>query len=183
MMSSKTKTIRYRGGIVHFQLPANWREEYDPQGGGTFYEDRPDSGTLRLHVLTAESKTGEPCDQAIEHSFPAGSSELLASGLRMRYRLVTSEERGTAIHLHRWEIAVPVPPNRFRIICFTHTVLARQESTRRLLRSWSSSAKPFRTRSFREKAGSLETIITSHPHKNPDDPAPSETPRVESLKR
>jgi hypothetical protein len=126
-MSSKTKTIRYRGGIVEFQLPADWREEYAPEGGAMFYEDRPNSGTLRLDVLTAESKNGGPSDQGIDRAFPAGSYELLASGLRMRRRTVKSEERGTQIHLHRWEIVVPVPPRRFRIVCFTHTLLASQE--------------------------------------------------------
>jgi len=113
---------------VRFSLPSHWREEYEPEGGGTFYEDRPDSGTLRLNVITAESKSGESPEQAAEHAFPAGSFETLPSGLHMRHRIVDAEERGTAIRLHRWEIAVPVPPARVRIVCFTHTILAKQES-------------------------------------------------------
>ncbi|HSI65722.1 MAG TPA: hypothetical protein VLE43_21530, partial [Candidatus Saccharimonadia bacterium] len=47
----ETKTVTYRGGVVVFDLPARWVEEYEPSGGGTFYEDTPQSGTLRLSVL------------------------------------------------------------------------------------------------------------------------------------
>src|ERR1035438_6693902 len=46
------KTIVYRGGVVTFRIPAHWREEYSDFEGGTFYEDRPDSGTLRLKIIT-----------------------------------------------------------------------------------------------------------------------------------
>ena len=123
----QTKTVSYRGGIVKFSLPSHWREEYGPESGGTFYEDRPDSGILRLNVITAESKSGESSEQAVEQAFPAGSFEMLPSGLPMRHRIADAEERGTPIRLHRWEIAVPVPPTRLRIVCFTHTILARQE--------------------------------------------------------
>ena len=37
----KLKTIVYRGGIVRFKIPANWVEEYEEDGGGTFYQNRP----------------------------------------------------------------------------------------------------------------------------------------------
>jgi hypothetical protein len=127
-MSTDTKKISYRGGIVQFNLPSHWREEYEPDGGGTFYEDRPDSGTLRLNVITAESKSAEPSEQGIARSFPADSCELLPSGIRLRRRKVASEERGTAIVLYRWEFGVAIPPSRVRIVCFTHTILAKQES-------------------------------------------------------
>jgi hypothetical protein len=51
------KTIRYRGGIVTFRIPAHWTEEYEEEGGGIFYNEDNDSGTLRLNVLTFASKT------------------------------------------------------------------------------------------------------------------------------
>ena len=122
------KSVVYRGGLVSFQIPANWHEEYEPEGGGTFYEDRPDSGTLRVNVITAESKSGEPLEQAIERLFPASGCELLPSGVRLRRRKVPSEERGTALVLYRWEIGVTVPPGRIRVVCFTHTVIAARDS-------------------------------------------------------
>jgi hypothetical protein len=50
------KTITYRGGLITFQIPTDWIEEYEENGGGTFYEDSPESGTLRLNVLTIKEK-------------------------------------------------------------------------------------------------------------------------------
>ena len=51
------KPITYRGGLVKFYVPSTWVEGYEPDGGGTFYEDLPNSGTLRLNVLTFENKS------------------------------------------------------------------------------------------------------------------------------
>ena len=34
----KLKKISYRGGVVEFSIPANWKEEYERDGGGMFYE-------------------------------------------------------------------------------------------------------------------------------------------------
>jgi hypothetical protein len=56
----KMKPIVYRGGIITFRVPATWKEEYEAEGGGTFYDDRPDSGTLRLNVLTFKAPEGKP---------------------------------------------------------------------------------------------------------------------------
>src|SRR5438552_168389 len=55
IMEWNFKTISYRGGIVTFRIPSHWREEYEPNGGGTFYDDNPDSATLRLNVITAKA--------------------------------------------------------------------------------------------------------------------------------
>src|SRR5262249_43907386 len=51
------KAIRCRGGIVTFRIPAHWTEEYEEEGGGTFYDEDNGSGTLRLNVLTFALKT------------------------------------------------------------------------------------------------------------------------------
>ena len=152
-MNSETKTIQYRGGIVQFRLPAHWQEDYDPQGGGTFYEDRADSGTLRLEVLTANLREGELFERAIERACSVGDFELLASGLRMRRRTIASEEQGTAIHLHRWEIAVPVPPNQLRVVCFTHTILASQETHRAIAEELAFIGKSIRDAEFSREPG------------------------------
>jgi hypothetical protein len=56
------KLITYRGGIAIFEVPNSWVEEYESKGGGTFYEPRDDSGTLRLNVLGFESEN-EPAPQ------------------------------------------------------------------------------------------------------------------------
>ena len=117
-MSAASKSIAYRGGIVAFKIPSAWREEYEPHGGATFYEDRPDSGTLRLNVLTFEKKNGlEAMDQSAD--FPI----VLLSGHRMRHYRKDTEEDGTPLHIYRWEVLVAVTPSRCRIVCFSHTVL------------------------------------------------------------
>ncbi|MGZ4971381.1 MAG: hypothetical protein ACXWDN_01370 [Limisphaerales bacterium] len=156
-MNTTTKTICYRGGIVQFRLPSRWREEYEPEGGGTFYEDRPDSGTLRLNVITV-SKGSEPSERVIEHSFPAGSCKLLSNGLRMRYHIVAAEERGTPLRLYRWEIAVPVPPASVRIVCFTHTILASQESDPAILAELALVEQSIRNAEFSRESGVTGTF-------------------------
>jgi hypothetical protein len=114
-MNSEMKTINYRGGLVRFQIPLNWRDEYDP-------------GTLRLNVISAQSDGGKSPEQTIRSMFVGSSTEQCPSGPLMRLKKLAGEERGTPLLHYRWEIGVPVPPNRIRIICFTYTILARQES-------------------------------------------------------
>jgi hypothetical protein len=122
-----TKTISYRGGIVAFSIPATWKEEYEPSGGATFYEDRSESGTLRLNVLSASSKD-EPAQKMALRVFPSGTYELLANGFPMRYEIKDGDEGGVKLHLHSWSVAVPVPPHSLRLVIFRHAVLAGQES-------------------------------------------------------
>jgi hypothetical protein len=124
---TRTKTISYRGGVVTFLVPESWHEEYEPSGGGTFYEDRPDSGTLRLNVLSFSSKD-EPAQQMALRAFPTGSYEILSNGFPMQYEIKEATDHGEKLHLHSWSIAVPVPPHSIRLVVFRHTVLAGQES-------------------------------------------------------
>ena len=61
----RLKNICYRGGIACFEIPASWKEEYEPSGGATFYEDLPDSGTLRLNALSVSSNGKETGEQMV----------------------------------------------------------------------------------------------------------------------
>lgn len=124
---TKIKTISYRGGIVEFSIPGSWREEYEPSGGATFYEDNPESGTLRLNVLSFSSKD-EPAQQMASSVFPTGSYELISNDFPMQYEIKDVVEGGVKLHLHSWSVAVPVPPHSVRLAVFHHTVLAGQES-------------------------------------------------------
>jgi hypothetical protein len=54
-MPAPLKPITYRGGLIRFQIPAHWTEEYVPEGGGTFYEPGTRSPALRLNVITAKA--------------------------------------------------------------------------------------------------------------------------------
>jgi hypothetical protein len=82
------KQIDYRGGIVRFLIPESWVEEYEDAGGGTFYEDRPGCGTLRLNVITAKKPADAPDAKRalmalMDRKRPANSSlQVLGNGKR-----------------------------------------------------------------------------------------------------
>ena len=107
MVFPTMKLINYRGGVVRFSLPIGWVEEYEPLGGGTFYEDRLDSGTLRLNVLEFESPDKSAEDMA-QQALQAFETILLPSGFQMRKRVAPAIENNEALNIHRWEVAVPV---------------------------------------------------------------------------
>lgn len=128
----KMKTISYRGGVITFSIPANWKEEYEPKGGGTFYNTAPDSGTLRLNVLTAKTPEGKlPAD-----GYHYLAEEPLAKGERLsktergdgiKFERTLAEEEGEKIVLYTWQIAHCAPPDKLYIAVFTWTILASQD--------------------------------------------------------
>lgn len=120
------KTVSYRGGIVSFGIPSHWREEYAPDGQGTFYDRKPGMGTLRLSVISFEKDFPMTIEAVAREIFAHSLAEQLPNRLVLRRYIKDAEERGTALHLHRWEMLVPVPPTRWRVVCFTHTSLAAQ---------------------------------------------------------
>jgi hypothetical protein len=121
------KTICYRGGIVSFLLPAHWREEYEPEGGGMFYDERAGSGTLRLDVVSFSSQRAEE-PEAMCKSVSGPQADTLGPGIFLKRYVAEAVEKGQPLHIHRWEVAVPVPPDSARLVIFSHTVLAGQES-------------------------------------------------------
>jgi hypothetical protein len=123
------KEIAYRGGVVRFRIPTDWREEYEPEGGGTFYSPDPNAGTLRLNVLTARSP--KPLDPARPEDVLRAQGrpkpiELLPEGRALTsYKEETSEE-GKSIVLYFWELAHVLPPNHAEIAIFSFTVRSEQ---------------------------------------------------------
>ena len=127
-MKPNFKTVNYRGGVVSFEIPEHWKEEYEPKGGGTFYEDRPDSGTLRLHVLGFSSTSGRSSEDTLSQLNAKEQLEKLKCGLHVKRYVKKVEENGEVLSLYRWEICIPVPPVDWRMACFTHTIVAGQET-------------------------------------------------------
>jgi hypothetical protein len=129
------KTIKYRGGVVIFSIPASWIEDYEPEGGGTFYEDRPDSSTLRLNVMTMEAPPdmrGLSAMQALSDSGEGGDGRqisALPSGNAVARYIQMPVEQGAQLHIHYWEIASPLPPRHMRLAVFSYTILASQASS------------------------------------------------------
>jgi hypothetical protein len=129
----KMKSIVYRGGIITFRVPATWKEEYEAEGGGTFYDDRPDSGTLRLNVLTFKAPEGKLAVDGYAHfaATPLKEGERLirtAHGDGLKLSKKSTEEKGTKIDLYSWQLAHCAPPEKFYIASFTWTILSTQSS-------------------------------------------------------
>ncbi len=135
------KIIVYRGGVLKFRIPASWVEEYSDMDGGMFYEDGPDTGTLRVTVLTIEA--------------PAASGKTLLEDVLekvLRQRRISADkvhyvgqnavvrfeeeavENGTRIRIFYWLFVNPVLPRNARIVTFSYTVLASQAETPEVLR-------------------------------------------------
>jgi hypothetical protein len=120
------KTIRYRGGIVTFRIPAHWTEEYEEKGGGVFYDEVNYSGTLRLNVLTFATKTPVTTRTAMSllearrKDYQGTLTDLGDGNALLRYTEVAREE-GESLAIHYWQIANVVPPNHFRVAIFSFT--------------------------------------------------------------
>lgn len=123
---NRLKNICYRGGIARFDIPASWKEEYDPSGGATFYEDRPDSGTLRLNVLSFSSNGKETGDKMVASLIAKNGYKTLRDGLAIKQYVKSADEDGEDLHIHRWEVAVPVEGCSARLAIFSYTILASQ---------------------------------------------------------
>lgn len=128
-----TKLINYNGGVARFRIPAFWLEEHNPSGEAVFYEDRPDSGTLRVNVLDVR-KTLESVNSAktvndflIEVSGPSEVKQLHGDAA-MTHAIKEAVENGKTLLLHIWQVGVRVTPTHFRLIIFTFTFLEKNKS-------------------------------------------------------
>jgi hypothetical protein len=129
---NRLKNISYRGGIACFDIPASWKEEYEPSGGATFYEDRPDSGTLRLNVLSFSSNGKETGDQMVASLIAKSGYKMLRDGLAIKQYVKSADEDGEALHIHHWEVAVPVDGCNARLAIFSYTILASQAKDKQI---------------------------------------------------
>src|ERR1044071_337637 len=130
----ETKEIIYRGGLIRFSLPKHWIEKFEPDGGGMFYEDKPDAGTLRLSVITtkAPSKIDNKSTRSALETFPdvkPGDVNDLRNGNAFVSIVERTTEDGTPITLYWWYIANAVPPQSIRIAAFSYTVTTAKEQS------------------------------------------------------
>ena len=153
-MKSGSKIINYRGGVVRFEIPSTWKEEYEPKGGGTFYENRTDSGTLRLNVLSFKSQVGESSEKIVKRLSEKEPHQKVDCGFFLKRALKEAHENGETLQLHRWEVTVPVPPDSFRIVIFTHTILKGQENDPAIREELEVINTSVRTASYSTEIGS-----------------------------
>lgn len=133
------KTISYRGGLVTFRIPAHWVEEYEPDGGGTFYDDAPDSATFRLETITMQAPsplTAESAFEVLSSLRPAATApiERLPSGCALSPYTQSAVDRGHCLLITYWSIAHVVPPIHARIANFSYTLLERHRDDARFQR-------------------------------------------------
>jgi hypothetical protein len=130
MLSSIILTLASAGV---FQQPAkDWVEKYDPSGGGMFYEDKPDAGTLRLSVITTKAprKIDNKSARSALETFPdikPSHIKELRSGNAVATMVERTTEDGTPITMYWWDIANAVPPHHIRIAAFSYTVATAKE--------------------------------------------------------
>jgi hypothetical protein len=127
------KEIAYRGGLIRFEVPKEWREEYEKNGGGMFYRDGKDTGTLRLNIITASAPDVLPENEDLEilkttNGVKAADVRRLASGNAIATHIERSEEQGTPITLFWWHITNIIPPKHVRIANFSYTILTSKEN-------------------------------------------------------
>lgn len=125
------KTISYRGGLVTFRIPAHWMEEYEPDGGGAFYENAPDSPTFRLQTITMKSAspiTVESAPNVLSSIREAGTAQIesLMNGCALVRYTQSPLDSGERLFITYWCVAHVVPPNHVRIANFSYTLLERQ---------------------------------------------------------
>jgi hypothetical protein len=135
MNNIQMKTINYRGGVLKFRIPSSWKEEYSDWDGGMFYEDVPNSGTLRVRVVTLRGLTNAD-DSAFSVLQPllkgTGKSRVevveIGRNTLVRYEESALEE-GTKLRIFYWVFGNPVPPGHARVVTFSYTVLETQAAT------------------------------------------------------
>ena len=106
--------------------------------GGMFYEDRAESGTLRLKIITLtapkELESGSAVDviQVVANESKSRNVQGTITSRKdgnalFKYEEATSE-RGRDLTIFYWIIANPLPPHHARIVTFSYTVLAEQRN-------------------------------------------------------
>lgn len=125
------KRIEFRNGLLSFTLPQAWVEEYDEEGA-TFYDDRDDSGTLRLDVATYAAPPEMDGAQVqaelltVVAEVDADALETLPSGASLVYNVEDDVEQGHAVVVHGWYLAKRLEPDLVRLAAFSYTVAAEQ---------------------------------------------------------
>lgn len=153
------KLVNYRGGIVKFRIPDTWEEEYEDEGGGTFYDDTDDSGILRLNILTFRSKSQLGANAAVESlqdEARSYSTEVEAlpdqNSAIISYRQ-TSRDDGEDLVIYYWHIANIVPPYHCRIAIFSYCILAQREHEPAMIKELAMLNKSLRECVFSEELG------------------------------
>lgn len=136
-----------------FRIPDNWGEEYENEGGGTFYKNCPDSGTLRLNVITLKvhaNPTPDVIEQVLRSSRGSSHCEIrfMPSGNAVLHYGEKTIEKNERLTMYYWEVANPIPPGHFHLAIFSYTILEAKESDPRIQAELSMLDKEIRASVF-----------------------------------
>ncbi len=104
--------------------------------GGMFYEDRPNSGTLRIRVTTIKSAkdlhagTAKDVLEVVarglkEKNVNSSTRDRMDGNAVLKYE-EAAREQGKLLTIFYWLIANPLPPHRARVVTFSYAILAKQ---------------------------------------------------------
>jgi hypothetical protein len=155
------KEVSYRGGLVTFSVPSNWKEEYGDDGGGMFYEDALNSGTLRLNVLTfADSDPSNVFDVNADARKTAakygGEAFVLRDGNAMARYDSEGVESGEAITQRFWQVYNRVNDSHIRIAVFSYTLPSARFGDERHAREMEMLDREIRNARFANTMGALQ---------------------------
>jgi hypothetical protein len=141
-LGDRMKRLEYRGGLVRFELPSHWVEEYEPEGGGTFYDNTIEAVMLRLNVLSFQAPQPIGVGDAIVAARQSAKQGFVVEALATEQALCIEppklfEEQGEALELHTWRLyRVVASAQMLRIAVFSATVIVAErdaEKTRTIL--------------------------------------------------
>jgi len=124
------KVINYHEGALRFSVPVEWQEEYGRESGGTFFEQAPDSGTLRLSVVVMNTK-GKTDSDALER-FLKTRPEARAKGAQISKELngnvvlqfiQRTTEGGDDMSIVWWFVASGAFEDAIQIAMFSYSLL------------------------------------------------------------
>lgn len=132
-MSESLKEINFNDGVIRFRIPSIWKEEYGKNGKGAFYEDAPNTGTLRLQVLTLEAPPDAKGNLLVLalSSIPGVDRqdiEILGNGNALAHAVRRSDEDGKKYTLYWWYLANYVPPDYVRMANYSYAILTSKEN-------------------------------------------------------
>ncbi|MDO9367613.1 MAG: hypothetical protein Q7T68_03515 [Sphingopyxis sp.] len=155
------KEIQYRGGLIRFDVPHDWMEEKEPDGGTMFYSPGPDTGTLRLNVITASSP--KDLDTSEQKAILEGirgvdpeSVRMLSNGSFMAYHIDRTAEEGTPITLYWWHKTHLVDARHIRLASFSYTVRTTQEGDETTLADVAILSRSIEAAEFHPELGQFE---------------------------
>lgn len=124
------KRINYRG-VLRFDIPKEWIEEYDDKDGATFYEDDPLSGTLRVKLISIsvpENLDSVNTSGILDNLIPNKVSKTIELPNGNAYNMFY--EHGVEIEIDitifYWLLVQKVERNKTRLANFSYTVISEK---------------------------------------------------------